>query len=207
MIRVMIIDDVDVIRAGISAILDTVEDIECIGEAADGDQAIQLIQQHRPDVVLVDFHMPPGLDGFALIKRIKQISEDTKIIILTIDTDLHRLSRTLKMGVSGIILKNDRELIAKAIRAVVQDKRFLQPELAYDLMQALISEHELENLNQTQYNILIKTAEGKKPQKIAKELDITSKTVTNELVKIKKQLNIKSTAELIRLGAKYLPQL
>ena len=205
MIRVMIIDDVDVIRAGISASLAKAEDIECIGEASDGDNAIKLIRQKTPDAVLMDFHMPPGIDGLELIKRIKQASEYTKIIIITIDADLHRLSRTLKMGVDGIILKNDRDLIPKAIRAVTQGKRYLQPDMAYDLMQALLNDHELQELNQTQYKILLKTAEGKKPQMIAKELNITPKFVSNELVKIKKRLKVKSTAELIRMGAKYLP--
>jgi len=206
MIRVIIIDDVDVIRAGISASLAKAEDIECIGEADSGDKAIKLIQQKMPDVVLMDFHMPPGIDGLELVKRVKQASEHTKIIIITIDTDLHRLSRALKMGVDGIILKNDRELIAKAIRSVIAGKRYLQPDMAYDLMQALMSKHELQELNQTQYKILLKTAEGKKPQQIAKELNITPKFVSNELVKIKKRLNVKNTAELIRLGAKYLPE-
>jgi len=205
MIRVIIIDDVDVIRAGISASLSKAEDVECIGEADSGDKAIKLIQQKKPDVVLMDFHMPPGIDGLELVKRVKQTSKHTKIIIITIDTDLHRLSRALKMGVDGIILKNDRELIAKAIRSVIAGKRYLQPDMAYDLMQALLSEHELQDLNQTQYKILLKTAEGKKPQSIAKELNITPKFVSNELVKIKKRLKVKSTAELIRLGAKYLP--
>lgn len=129
MIKVVLVDDEVLVRAGVRAILDSDPDIEVVAEAGDGREAVDVVRAHRPDVVLMDIRMP-SLDGIAATGEITKLVPGTAVLMLTTFSDDHYIARALELGASGFLLKtgDPRELLA-AVRAVKAGGAYLSPKV------------------------------------------------------------------------------
>jgi DNA-binding NarL/FixJ family response regulator len=127
-IRILIADDHSVVRRGLRALLDAAQDFAVIAEAADGEQAVQLAAEHKPDVVLLDISMPK-INGVEAVRIIKRSHPRTRVLMLTIHESEEYVQQVVRAGADGYVLKNaDREDLYGAIRAVVEGKQFFSPD-------------------------------------------------------------------------------
>ncbi len=135
MIRILVVDDHVVVRSGLMALLDGKHGIKVVGDAADGDEAIRKAIELQPNVVLMDFSMPPGKDGLTATTELKKQLPDTEVLILTMHDDEEYLFRAIQAGASGYILKSapHEELLA-AIQSVAEGSAYLYPNATKRLM-------------------------------------------------------------------------
>ena len=206
-IRVLIADDHGLMRAGVRALLQATEDIEVVGEAEDGDEAIREVRRLEPDVVLMDVAMP-GLGGLEATLVIRKEKPDVKILVLTQYDDREYVTRFLKAGVSGYVLKKAAagELVA-AIRAVERGGLVLDPEIARDVVDDKGREHAqeqaedpYETLTDREKQVLKLVAEGSSNKEIAETLDISVKTAMAHREHLMEKLDLHSRTELIKFA-------
>ncbi len=203
-IKVLIADDHALVREGIAAFLRPCEDIEVVGEASNGKEAIEKTIQLRPDVVLMDISMPV-LGGLEATLEIKKVVPETKILILTQYNDTEYVDRLLKAGVSGYILKHavGTDLVS-AIRAVSRDEIYLYPTVASKVVSRYLGKEPpqvrdpYDELTDREKQVLRLIAEGYSYKEIANILSISVKTVITHQTHIAEKLNIHSKAGLIR---------
>ncbi len=205
-IKVMIADDHALVREGISAFLRMSSDIEVVGEAADGLEAIEVAREINPDVILMDIAMP-RLGGLEATIELKKICPNTKILIVTQYDDKEYVNRLLKAGVSGYILKRaaGTDLIA-AIKAVSRGEFYLCPALASDVIDGYLGKKEItveepyERLTDREKQVLKLIAEGHTHKEIADMLNISAKTVIAHQTNLTEKLGISSRSALIRFA-------
>ena len=206
-IRVLIADDHGLMRAGVRALLTATEDIEVVGEAEDGDEAIREVRRLEPDVVLMDVAMP-SLGGLEATLVIRKEKPDVKILVLTQYDDREYVTRFLKAGVSGYVLKKAAaaELVA-AIRAVFRGGLVLDPEIARDVMHEHgrpaspdEAEDPYETLTDREKQVLKLVAEGSSNKEIAETLDISVKTAMAHREHLMEKLDLHSRTELIKFA-------
>ncbi len=206
-IRVLIADDHALFREGIRILLSGYDDLEVVGEAADGREAIERARECRPDIVLMDIAMP-GLGGLEATLELKKLLPGVKILILTQYDNREYLYRFFKAGVSGYVLKRaaGTELVA-AIRAVYQGGIFLHPEVAPAVVEGYLgglrpSEQEdaYETLTDREKQVLKLVAEGKTNKEIAGILGISVKTAMGHRANLMEKLGIHNRAELVKFA-------
>lgn len=206
-IRVLIADDHGLMRAGVRALLQATEDIEVVGEAEDGDEAIREVRRLEPNVVLMDVAMP-GLGGLEATLIIRKEKPDVKILVLTQYDDREYVTRFLKAGVSGYVLKKAAasELVA-AIRAVERGGLVLDPEIAREVVDDKGREHAqaqaedpYEMLTDREKQVLKLVAEGSSNKEVAETLDISVKTAMAHREHLMEKLDLHSRTELIRFA-------
>ncbi|MEK7788636.1 MAG: response regulator transcription factor [Planctomycetota bacterium] len=205
-IKVMIADDHALVREGISAFLRMSSDIEVVGEAADGLEAIEVAREINPDVILMDIAMP-RLGGLEATIELKKICPNTKILIVTQYDDKEYVNRLLKAGVSGYILKRaaGTDLIA-AIKAVSRGEFYLCPALASDVIDGYLGKKEItveepyERLTDREKQVLKLIAEGHTHKEIADMLNISAKTVIAHQTNLTEKLGISNRSALIRFA-------
>lgn len=206
-IRVVIADDHVVLRAGLIRLLNAESDIEVIGEASDGEEAVSKTVELVPDVLLLDITMP-RLGGIDAIRRIKAKNLPVAILILTMHEDEGYLRETLKVGALGYIPKKaaETELIS-AIRAVHRGEIYIYPSMAKSLVEEVIhgsnANNELpfdtyELLSQREKEVLRLITQGYTNQEIAGRLSLSIKTVETYKARMMEKLNINNRAELVR---------
>jgi DNA-binding NarL/FixJ family response regulator len=204
--RIVIADDHSLVREGITALLKLHDDVEIVGEAADGKEAIEKAAELAPDVVILDISMP-GLGGLEAAVEIKKKHPDLKILVLSQYDDKEYVSRFLKAGVSGYILKKavGSELI-NAIRAVVRGEYYLYPSIASGVIDGYLgrkkpeAEDPYEKITPREKQVLKLIAEGNTMKDIANHLDISVKTVIAHQSNISDKLDIHTRANLIRFA-------
>jgi DNA-binding NarL/FixJ family response regulator len=204
-IYVLLVDDHRILRAGLRILLDAQPDIQVVGEANDGRQAIVEAQRLHPNVIIMDITMP-DMSGIEATQRIKRLMPDTKILILTMHDNEAYLFQSLRAGASGYILKEaaDTELIS-AIR-MVQSGRFYLSRLAQSMMVEdyltrvrLGEEKDIYNdLTEREREILKLIAEGLTNNQIAEKLVISPKTVDTHRTHIMDKLNLHNRTELVK---------
>ena len=206
-VRILIADDHTLFREGVRALLSSYDDLEVVGEAADGGEAIEQVKKLRPDIVLLDIAMP-GLGGLEATLEIKKLCPEVKILILTQYSDREYLYRFLKAGVSGYVLKRaaGAELVS-AIRAVYQGGTFLHPEVAPAVIEGYLGKVQppeqmdpYETLTDREKQVLKLVAEGKTNKEIAEILAISVKTAMAHRAHMAEKLGIHNRAELIRFA-------
>ncbi|MGY1707304.1 response regulator [Geodermatophilus sp. SYSU D00697] len=134
MIRVLVVDDHTVVRRGLTHLLATTDDMECVGEAADGDQAVEMVAEHRPDVVLLDLSMP-GSDGVSVIRRLRAAGDPTRVLVLTSFSDAGLVLDAVSAGADGYLLKQSRaEQILDGVRTVATGGAPVDPAVASSLL-------------------------------------------------------------------------
>lgn len=202
-IRVLLADDHAVLRAGIRALLDMQPDIEVIGEAGDGRQAVERVRELEPDIILMDIGMP-GLDGLAATRQIKENHPRTRILILTQHENKEYILPALKIGASGYVLKRaEGDELLNAIRAVHAGGTFLDPAVAGVLVDDARREpgspaDPFDALTEREREVLTLLAQGRTYQQIAETLFISPKTVDFHRTNVMRKLNLDNRTELTR---------
>ncbi len=201
-ISVLLVDDHAILRAGLRALLETYPDIEVVGEAGDGEEAICQVRKLRPDVVLMDVAMPE-MNGLAATRHILAENPYARVLILTQYGNKEYVLPLLQAGASGYVLKQaaDTDLIT-AIRAVQQGQSFLYPPVAKLLLEAYVSPQEptdpYERLTPREREVLIFIAQGCTNREIADILHISPKTVDVHRMRLMQKLDLHSVAEITR---------
>jgi DNA-binding NarL/FixJ family response regulator len=197
-IRVLIVDDHSLVRRGLAAIINMEEDTRVVGEAANGEEAIRLWREIRPDVVLMDLRMPV-MDGVAAIKGIRAEDPGSGIIVLTTYDHDEDIYAGLRAGAKAYLLKDAQpEELFRCIRAVHAGEAYLQPKLAVKLAQRAQEEH----LTEREEQILKLLAEGLSNRAIGQALHISESTVKSHLKNLFSKLDATSRAEAIALAAR-----
>jgi two-component system response regulator NreC len=206
-IRILLADDHAVLRAGLRALLAAQGDLEVVGEASEGAEAIRLCQALRPDVVVMDIGMP-GVSGIDATARIKRDLPGTKVLILSMHDDRGYLRQVLRVGASGYVLKKaaDTELLA-AIRAAARGEVFLDPTLAKalvdEVMEPKAASGEPPALSDREREVLRLLAHGHTNLQVADRLCIGVKSVETYKARLMEKLGLKGRAELVRYALQH----
>lgn len=192
-VSVLIVDDHPVVRQGLRTFLETLDDIEVVGEAATGEEAIERIGEALPDVVLMDLVMP-GIDGIEATRRATELSPSTKVIVLTSFSDDEKVFPAIKAGADGYLLKDvSPAQLADAIRSVSRGEVLLHPMVAAKLMQEVAAPDRRApggNLTERELDVLRLIARGMSNREIARELSIAEKTVKTHVSNILAKLHL-----------------
>jgi DNA-binding NarL/FixJ family response regulator len=200
-IRVVVVDDHDMVRKGLRLLLDSFPDLKPIGQAEDGEEAIRLCYEAAPDVVLLDLLMP-GMAGADVISAIRSVSPNSKVIALTGYKDEQLVHNALNAGAISYILKNvSIDELAAAIRSAYAGKSILAPEAAQALVKAATRPpkpgHDLTN---RESEILKLIVSGMNNREIADHLTISQSTVKNHVTSIFMKLGVSNRAEAVALA-------
>jgi DNA-binding NarL/FixJ family response regulator len=205
-IRVLIADDHAILREGVRALLRLSDDMEVVGEAADGQEAIEACRALDPDIVLMDVAMP-GLGGLEATLQIRRECPRTRILVLTQYADREYVARFLKAGVSGYVLKKAAGVeLAAAIRAVARGGLVLDPDVARDAVGEARRDGEqdapdpYESLTDREKQVLRLVAEGKSNKEVAEGLGISVKTAMSHREHVMRKLDMHSRTDLIRFA-------
>jgi NarL family two-component system response regulator LiaR len=201
-IRVLLVDDHRILREGLRSLLSMQEDIEVVGEAGDGQAALELIGQLKPDIVVMDVAMPV-MDGLEATRRVKKDFPETRVLILTQHDNREHVFSLLQAGAVGYILKRSggAEVIS-AIRSTFAEGAFLPPSIAREVMDRYIQRPQEEtgrpHLTDREKEVLRLIAEGKSNKEIAEILFLSVKTVMAHRTNIMEKLDIHSRTELVK---------
>ncbi len=203
-IRILLADDHAILRSGLKALLGLEPDLEVIGEASNGREAVALAKQLNPDVIVMDISMPE-MDGLQAAEEIHQLGLSPRVVMLTVHADEDYLFQTLRFGASGYVLKSsaDTELI-DAIRTAHRGEVFLYPSAVKKLLgeylrgEAGEGRKERDVLTTREREVLKLTAEGYTNNEIAEKLVISPKTVDTYRQRIMEKLNLHRRSELVR---------
>ncbi|MFL0365595.1 response regulator [Pseudobacillus sp. 179-B 2D1 NHS] len=209
-IRTLIVDDHAIVRMGVKMLLGKQENIEVVGEAADGQEAVEKALSLKPDLVIMDLSMPPGKNGLEATRELKQSLPETQVLILTMHDDEDYLFQVLQAGASGYILKNalDSELLT-AVNAVWEGQAYLHPSAAKSLVEDFLkrvncgedlSTYKL--LSNREEEILVFIAKGYSNKEIAEILYISVKTVETHKSRIMDKLGLQKRHELVAYAMK-----
>lgn len=204
-IRVLLADDHSLVRAGFRSLLEKLPDIECVAEASDGRQALDLLPKCNPDVVLMDIGMPL-LNGLEATLRIQQEFPTVRVLMLSMHSQEAYVCRALRAGAKGYLVKDaDVAEVAVAVRAVARGEMYLTPSVSRTLLEDYLRRHPAEDnvsdsLTPRQKEILQLIAEGKSVKQISTILLISVKTVETHKAHLMERLNIHDVAGLTRFA-------
>jgi DNA-binding NarL/FixJ family response regulator len=190
MIQVLIADDHGVIRDGLGRLIDGITDIELVGAAADGAEAVKLAQEMKPDVVLMDLQMPL-IDGIEATQRIRSERPETAVLVLTSFSDRPRILGALEAGACGYLLKDAAsDEVAAGIRAAARGESPLDPRAARTVLEARSEPDPLAALSDREREVLALLVAGLPNKLIARRLEISEKTVKSHLTRIFRELGV-----------------
>jgi len=210
MIRIVIADDHEIVRSGFAMILNAQDDMEVIGDAADGHEAYNLVAQLKPDVLLLDISMPPGESGLIACEKIARDYPGTRIVILTMFAETDYLFYTLRGGAAGYILKNSSTAeLLEAVRTVAGGEMYVTRKMAASLTEKLHDRTPVQDcdpyqvLSNRELEVFRSLAQGYTNKETAAKLFISEKTVEAHRSKIYAKLGIESRAELVHFALKH----
>ncbi|MGH8102586.1 MAG: response regulator [Chthoniobacterales bacterium] len=201
--RILLVDDHQLVRAGIRALLEKTPSVEVIGEADDGRQAFELMRRYRPDIVLMDIAMP-NLNGLEAVDRIKKESPETKVIILSMHANEEYVVRALRSDVAGYLIKDAAvDELEQAIRTVTHGETYLSQRISRRVIRDYLANTDrlrgpLEQLTSRQREVLQLIAEGKNTKEIADLLQVSVKTVEAHRLQLMQRLDIHDIPGLVR---------
>jgi len=201
-IRVLIVDDHEVVREGLRSILETDPDVELVGEAADGSEAIRLAAELTPDIVLMDLSMP-GVGGIEAIEQIKALALPLEIVILTTFDDDELIVRGLRAGARGYLLKDaGRKALFDSIRAAHRGELLLPSSVAERVMTHLEKPRSAQpqHLTARELEVLTLMAEGAANKQIAGRLGIAERTVKAHVTSLFMKLDVNSRTEAVAVA-------
>lgn len=206
-VRILLADDHKLVRAGIRSLLERLPGIEVVAEASDGREALRLIGEHRPQIVLMDIAMPE-LNGLEATRRVAKAFPDVSVIILSIYSDEEHVYQSLLAGASGYLLKGAAiEELELAIRAVAQHETYLSPPISRPVIMEYVrrtggDSRSAKKLSPRQTEVLQLIAEGKSMKQIALGLSISVKTVESHRAALMNRIGIQDIAGLVRYAVK-----
>lgn len=199
MIKVLLVDDHELVRVGIKRLLQDVQGIKVVNETGSGEEAVLLAKELMPDVVVMDVHMP-GIGGLEATRKMIRHNPDIKVLALTIYTDEPYPSRLLQAGAAGYITKGcDPDEMIRAIRTVHAGQHYISPEIAQQIAIKRVTkkdESPLDLLSERELQIMLMITQGQKVQDISKKLCLSPKTINSYRYRIFDKLNIHSDVEL-----------
>lgn len=207
LIRVLITDDHEIVREGMRLILETTEDMEVVGEASDGAEALRLVAEQQPDVVLMDLRMP-GMDGLTAIEHLQRDYPKIAIVILTTYNEDDLMLRGLKAGARGFLLKDtSRETLLDTIQAAAKGESLLNADVMDRLLARVPSGGKQPSistespLTERELEVLQAVANGETNKGVALQLGITERTVKAHLTSAYNKLGVDSRAAAIAIAA------
>jgi DNA-binding NarL/FixJ family response regulator len=203
-LRLLLVDDHALVRAGIRALIEMVDGLEVVGEAGDGHEALRAIEEMHPDVVLLDITMP-GMNGFEVLKQITARFSDVRVIMLTMHEAREYAIQALHCGAAGFIPKSAAAAELKdAIQTVMSGRTYVATQTAPQAEVAVsdedLDQRLLQRLTPRQREILVRMAEGQTTKQIARSLNISVKTVESHRSQLTERLNIHDIAGLVRFA-------
>ena len=203
-LRVMIVDDHALVRAGLSAVLQVYDDLELVAEAASGDEALRLCEQHQPDVILMDLVMP-GMDGADTTHTVRERWPQVQVIALTSFKDREWVVKALQAGAVGYVLKDASDSkLANAIRAASAGQAILAPEATQVLVEAIHTAQQeprpTHGLTAREFEVLALLVEGATNPDIADRLSISRSTTAAHVSSILSKLDVSNRAEAVALA-------
>lgn len=203
-LRIMLVDDHPLFRAGLKHLLDMQDDIDVVGEVEDGAQAVEAATQFKPDVVLMDIKMP-GVNGIEATRSLKQAMADIMIVVLTVSDEDHHLFEALKGGAEGYLLKSIKpEKLLDSLRGIMQGEQPFSPSIADQIIKEFSSEMQRSSktpeearvtLTPREQRILMMVSDGATNKQIAEALFVAESTVKNHLHNILKKLHLQNRVQ------------
>jgi DNA-binding NarL/FixJ family response regulator len=204
-ITVFLADDHAVVRQGLRAILGAEPDVQLVGEAADGQDALRLIEKLKPDVLVLDL-MLPGLNGFEVSRQVQRRSPKTKVVILSMHADPAYVAEAVRAGACGYMAKDaDAGQLLAAVRAAAIGERFLGPPLPATALASGAPADPYDSLTPREREVLQLTAEGCTGGAIAEKLFISPRTVESHRAHILQKLGLRTQKEMIRYALQRRP--
>lgn len=191
-IRVVLVDDHRVVRQGLCTYLESFADLEVVGEASSGEEALRSIELWLPDVVVMDLLMPGGIDGVETIRRVRQLTPHTQIIALTSYTDDARVIAVLRAGAIGYVRKDAApDVLLAAVRAAARGQSLLDPAVAGAVLQELARGEQPEvALSEREQDVLRQLALGRTNREIAEKMVVSPETVKTHVGNILAKLHL-----------------
>jgi NarL family two-component system response regulator LiaR len=191
-IRLVLVDDHQVVRRGLHSYLEAFLDIAIIGEASSGEEALANIEDWLPDVVLMDLLMPGGIDGIETTRRVRSISPHTQVVVLTAYTDDARVVGALRAGAIGYVRKDaSPEVLLAAVRAAALGQSVLDPVIAESVLRDLVGNTQTtETFTDREMEVLRALAHGRTNREIAEELVVGEETVKTHVGNILAKLHL-----------------
>jgi DNA-binding NarL/FixJ family response regulator len=206
MIRVVLAEDHTLVRIGMRLLLESMPDVTVVGEASDGLEALRLIEQHRPDLVLMDLAMP-GLSGLEAVRISRAQFHEVPILVVSMHTDEAYVHQALLAGAAGYLLKgSDKKELEMALRSICRGETYLTPAISRSVVAALTGKPDpskrtpLEMLTNRQQQVLRLVAEGSSTKQVAGKLGLSAKTVEAHRGAIMSRLGIHDLAGLVRFA-------
>jgi len=205
MIKIALIDDHELVRAGFRMILEKQSDMEIIGEAHDGESGLALLRKLRPDIALVDVNMP-GISGLELTERVRKSNINTRIVIVTAVSDAPFPRRLLEAGANGYVIKAGAASdLLRAIRDAAAGRKYISPDVAQCLaLEQLVgsnSSSPFNELSARELEVAVMVAKGDDMPSIAARLNLSPKTVATYKYRVYEKLNINNPVALAHLAA------
>ena len=205
MIKILVVDDHDIVRLGIVGLLSRESDFDVVGEADTGRKAVALAKELVPDVVLMDLTLPE-LSGIEATQEIVSSSRNTRVVVLTMHQDRAHIRRAFEAGASGYVLKkNDLGDLLRAVHAVHGGEVFLSPAISRVVVETFVGHEDLpisggksDGLSHREREVLVLVAQGQTNKEIADTLHIAEKTVAAHRANVMQKLNLKNAADLVR---------
>ena len=203
MTKVMLVDDHDLVRTGIKRLLEDHPNIEIVGEAVSGEQAIEQVSEYDPDVVLMDINMP-GIGGLEATRKLLQRKPELKVIVVTMHDDDLFPQRFLKAGALGYVTKGAKvEEILQAIHTVTRNKRYLSPAIAQQIALSQVDEEAtspFDSLSEREMQVLLMMMDGQSISAISERLCLSPKTISTYRTRLYAKLGVQNDIELTRLA-------
>ena len=201
-IRVLLVDDHTLFRSGIKSLLQRTDDFEVVGEAGDGLEGIKRVRSLKPDVALLDLHMP-GISGLEAVKVISEEMPEVNVLMLTVSEDAQDLMEALRAGACGYLLKNiETDTLVDAIRKAAQGESVVSQQMTAKLIQGVRNPPKAEpaaverdRFSPRERDILASLAQGESNKEIARKLDLAESTVKIHVQNIFKKLNLTSRVQ------------
>lgn len=208
-LRILLVDDHEVVRLGLATLLDDLPDVEIVGEAGLAREALQLCQLLRPDLVLLDIRLPDQ-SGVEACRQMTELCPDTSVIILTSYADDRLIREAILAGASGYVLKQvgSQELV-RAIEAVSRGEALLDPQITRRVLQHVrqtdryVQESAFHQLSPREMEVLLLVSEGKSNREIAEELSISERTVGNHVSGLLNKLGLGNRIELATYAVRH----
>ncbi len=203
MIRLLLVDDHAVVRAGYRHLLQSVPNLQVLAEASSGEEACQLYAELKPDLVVMDLSMP-GIGGLEALRRLRARDARARVLIFTMHDDAVFPARALEAGASGYLSKSSPpERLLDAIRAIARGRKYLGDDIAQRVAVSRVTgDRTLLGLTPREFEVFVRLAEGEAPAEIAGSLCLDYKSIINVQGRIREKLGVQNTAQLVRLAVR-----
>ncbi|WP_414164114.1 UvrY/SirA/GacA family response regulator transcription factor [Superficieibacter sp. BNK-5] len=207
MINVFLVDDHELVRAGIRRILEDIKGIKVVGEACCGEDAVKWCRANSVDVVLMDMNMP-GIGGLEATRKIARAAPDTNVIMLTVHTENPLPARVMQAGAAGYLSKGAApQEVVSAIRSVYSGQRYIASDIAQQMALSQIKPEKTESpfasLSERELQIMLMITKGQKVNEISEQLNLSPKTVNSYRYRMFSKLNIHGDVELTHLAIRH----